>query len=65
MTKTPANVLDLPIEQRAEMALKAAVEEVIIEHARTGAPLYIWRDGKVIVMPGEEVRAQAARLQME
>jgi len=32
MTKPPANVLSLPLEQRAEMALKAAVEEVIVEH---------------------------------
>jgi hypothetical protein len=28
MTKPPANVLDLPLEERAEMALKAAVEKV-------------------------------------
>jgi hypothetical protein len=28
MTKPPANVLDLPLEERAEMALKAAVENV-------------------------------------
>ena len=31
MTKPPANVLDLPLEERAEMALKAAVENVILE----------------------------------
>ena len=34
MTKPPANVLELPLEQRAEMAFKAAVEKVIVEHAR-------------------------------
>ncbi len=28
MTKPPANVLDLPLEERAEMALKPAVENV-------------------------------------
>lgn len=65
MTKPPANVLELPMEQRAEMALKAAVEELIIEHARTGAPFYIWRDGKVIAMPMEELQAEARRLQKE
>jgi hypothetical protein len=31
MTKPPKNVLELPLEQRAEMALKAAVEKVIVE----------------------------------
>ena len=48
MTKPPANVLNLPLEQRAEMALKAAVERVIVEHARQGLPIYIWRDGRVV-----------------
>jgi len=36
----------LPLEQRAELAFRAAVEEVIIEHARRGLPIYIWREGK-------------------
>ena len=34
MTKPPANVLDLPPEERAEMAMKAAVEKIILEAAR-------------------------------
>jgi hypothetical protein len=63
MTKPPANVLSLPLEQRAEMALKAAVEEVIVEHAHKGLPIYIWRDGKVVAVPPDELRAQAAVLQ--
>jgi len=33
------------LEQRAEMALKAAIEKVIVEHARQGLPIYIGRDG--------------------
>lgn len=65
MTKPPGNVLELPLEQRAEMALKAAVEKVIIEHARQGLPIYIWRDGKVVELPPEELRAESARLQAE
>lgn len=65
MTKPPANVLDLPLEQRAEMALKAAVEKVIVEHARQGLPIYIWQDGKVVEVPPAELRAESARLQAE
>ena len=65
MTKPPANVLELPLEQRAEMALKAAVEEVIVEHARQGLPIYIWREGKVVELSPEELRAESARLQAE
>jgi len=34
MTKPPANVLDLPLEERAEMAMKAAVETIILEADR-------------------------------
>jgi hypothetical protein len=65
MTKPPANVLDLPLEVRAEMALKAAVEKVIVEHARQGLPIYIWRDGRVVEVPPNELRAESARLQAE
>ena len=63
MTKPPANVLELPLEQRAEMALKAAVEKVSVAHARLGLPIYIWRDGKVVEVPSDELQAQAALLQ--
>jgi len=65
MTKPPANVLNLPLEQRAEMALKAAVERVLVEHARQGLPIYIWRDGKVVEVAPAELRAQAAALEAE
>jgi hypothetical protein len=44
MTK-PANILEVPLAQRTEMALKAAVEKVVEEHMRDGQPLYIWLDG--------------------
>ncbi len=63
MTKPPPNVLDLPLEQRAEMALKAAVEKVILEHARQGMPIYIWRDGEVVEVPPDKLREQAALLE--
>lgn len=65
MTKSPANVLDLPLEERAEMALKVAVEKVIVEHARQGLPVYIWRDGAVVKLSPEQLQAEAARLQTE
>ena len=55
MTKPPPDVLELPMAERGLMALKAAVEKVIEEHAREGLPLYIWRDGKVVAVPAEEL----------
>jgi hypothetical protein len=56
MIKQPLNVLELPLLERAALAMKAAIEEVIDEHAREGLPMYIWRDGKVVAVPVEELR---------
>jgi hypothetical protein len=60
MKKPPANVLELPLEERALMALEAAVEKVWEEHAREGLPIYIWRDGKVVEVSPEEVRLRVS-----
>ena len=65
MTKPPTNILELPLEERAEMALKAAVKKVNVDHARQGLPIYIWREGKVTELSPEELRAESARLQAE
>ena len=62
MTKPPANVLELPLEERAEMAMKAAVENVILESAREGRPIHVWRDGAVVEVSVEELRELAARI---
>jgi hypothetical protein len=65
MTKPPPNVLELPLHVRGEMALKAAVEKVIVEHARQGMPIYIWRDGEAVEVPPDKLREQAALLETE
>ncbi len=65
MARLPENVTELPLEVRAEMAFKSAVEEVLIESARKGLPMYIWRDGQVIALPQKELEAEAARLLAE
>ena len=59
MTKLPQSVLELPLAERGLLALKAAVEKAIEEHAREGLPLYIWRDGKVVAVPAEELRRRS------
>jgi hypothetical protein len=56
MKKPPANVLELPLQERALMALEAAVEKVWEEHARDGLPIYVLRDGKIVEVPPEELR---------
>jgi hypothetical protein len=61
MTKPAANVPDVPLEERAEMTLKAALEKVIVEHARRGLPMHIGRDDSVVELSGEQLRAEADR----
>ncbi len=56
MKKVPDNVLELPMEQRAEMAFREAVEEVIEEHVRLRLPIYISRNGEVVELSPEEIR---------
>jgi hypothetical protein len=56
MTKQAPNLLEVPLLERAAMALKEAIEEVVEEHGREGLPLYIWRDGKVVALPAEQLR---------
>lgn len=56
MTKPFGSVLDLPLEQRAELALKAAVKQMMVEHIRQGLPVYVWRDGAVAEILPEELR---------
>jgi len=60
MKRVPKSVLRLPLERRAEMAFKEAVEEVIDEHARLGLPLHILRDGKVVSLSARDARHYSA-----
>lgn len=49
------DVKNLPLDVRAEMALKEAVADAIAEHKRMGRPIVVWRDGKVVTIPPEEI----------
>jgi hypothetical protein len=50
----------MPLEKRAEMAFKEAVEEVIDEHARLGLPLHIWQNGKAVGLSARQIRHHSA-----
>jgi antitoxin (DNA-binding transcriptional repressor) of toxin-antitoxin stability system len=53
--KPSKEALQLPIGERAEIAFKVAVAKAIDENARLGIPNHIWRDGRVVELPPEEV----------
>lgn len=54
MSSVPKNVLDLPLEERALLALRAAVKKAIAEHVRDGLAVYVWSGGRVVKLaPGK------------
>jgi ABC-type proline/glycine betaine transport system ATPase subunit len=52
---------DIPLEVRAEEALKKAVAHTIADHKRTGDPIVIWRDGKVVKIPADQIEVREPR----
>ena len=48
MSKPSKQILQLPIEKRAEIAFKIAVAKAIDEHTRLGLPVYVWRNSRVV-----------------
>ncbi len=53
--KKKKNISRATIIIKAEEALKKAVQETIADHKRTGDPIAIWRKGKVVLVPSEEL----------
>ena len=49
------NLPDKAMAFRAEEALKKAVARTIADHKRTGDPIVIWRDGKVVKIPAPQI----------
>ena len=47
---------------RAEEALKLAVYEAIKDHERTGDPVVIWKNGRVVRVPAHRIKIKKPRL---
>jgi hypothetical protein len=61
MSKPSQDVLRLPIEKRAEIAIKVAVAKAIDEHTRLGLPIYIWRNNRVVKLPSHQTLSSSKR----
>lgn len=59
--ETDKEMNEMPLEIMAEKALKEAVAEALAEHKLRGHPIVIWRDGKVVSIPPEEIVVTAKR----
>ena len=44
-----------PLAVKAEKALKQAVIKTMIDHKRTGDPIVIWKNGKVVWIPANKI----------
>jgi hypothetical protein len=56
--KKKKNISKISIIEKAEEALKKAVQETIADHKRTGDPIAIWRDGKAVFVDPEELEVR-------
>ena len=61
MTSVPQKILNLPLEQRALLALKAAVKKAIAERTREGLPVYVWSDGNVVDLSANKSHTSSRR----
>ncbi len=59
------NLKDIPIGIRAEEALKKAVADTIADHKRFGDPIVIWRDGKVVKIPADQIEIREDQTEYE
>ncbi|MBZ5525221.1 MAG: hypothetical protein LAP21_23590 [Acidobacteriia bacterium] len=62
MTKPSADILKLPLEVRAEMAIKAAFKGVVTNALRDGRSIHIWEDDKIVEVSSEGLRKILAQL---
>ena len=46
---------DAKLQAGAEKALKEAILEVLLDHKRTGRPVVIWRNGKVVKVAASQL----------
>lgn len=45
----------LSLQDKALLALKAAVRKVVASHKKSGRPLAIWKDGKAVNVDADSV----------
>ena len=44
------------VHKKAEQAMREAVYKVVKEHRKTGVPLAIWKNGKVVCVPAKKIK---------
>ncbi len=44
------------VHKKAEQAMREAVYKVVKEHRKTGVPLAVWKNGKVVRIPAKKIK---------
>ena len=44
------------VHRQAEKAMREAVEKVVAEHKKSGVPLAVWKNGKVVNISAKRIR---------
>jgi len=55
------NNADIELVAKAKKAMKEAVSRVIEDHKRTGDPIVIWQDGKVVKVPPDQLSVKESQ----
>jgi hypothetical protein len=60
MSDTPKKDITRLLRERTEVdrALARAIQQALWEHKQLGHPVVIWRDGKVVWLPPEEIQVE-------
>ena len=56
MISKKKDIKKLSVPEKAELALKEAVKKTMAEHKKRGEPVAIWKDGKAIWLPADEIK---------
>jgi hypothetical protein len=48
----------LSLQDKAELAMKEAIKEVVARHKKSGRPLAVWENGKVVRISADSVTNQ-------
>jgi hypothetical protein len=54
--KMKNNHKNMSLGDMADEALRKAVARVVEEHRKSGEPLAVWRDGKVVRVPADQLQ---------
>ncbi len=49
--------------RQAHEAFRKAVAEAISEHRRNGVPIAIWRNGKVVRIPADQIKVREPQIE--